>query len=55
MKDSDIMFYFEPNDMDPGLTFIVNLFIFHGRFFVHKMKWAEKKPLFTLFKIAVFY
>lgn len=49
------MFYFEPNDMDPDLTFIVNLFIFHGRFFVHKMKWAENKPLFTLFKIELKY
>ena len=55
LRDSDIMFYFDPNDMDPDLTFIVNLFIFHGRLFVHKMQWAENKPLFTLFKIELKY
>lgn len=49
------MFCFDPNDMDPDLTFIVNLFIFHGRFFIHKMKWAENKPLFTLYKIEFKY
>lgn len=30
--------------MEPDITFSVHLFI-------HKMKWAENKPLFTLFKI----
>ena len=49
LRDSDIMFYFDPNDMDPDLTFIVNLSIFHGRFFIHEMKWAENKSLFTFF------
>jgi hypothetical protein len=40
--------------MDPDVTFIVNLFIFHGRF-IHKMMWAENKPLFTFFKIELKY
>ena len=48
-----ILFYIETNDIDPDLTFIVNWFIFHGRFFVHKRKWAENKPLFTLLKIEL--
>ena len=47
LRDYDIMFF----DMDPDLTFIVHLFIFNGRFFIHEMKWAENKPLFTLFKM----
>jgi hypothetical protein len=41
--------------MDPDLTFIVHLFIFHGKFFIHTMKWAKNKPLFTLFKIELKY
>ena len=48
----DIFFYYE-NSSDPSFEFLVNFFLLHAKFFIHKQKWKKMQPLFMIFTLEM--
>ena len=46
----DIVFLYSNDAVDKERTFIVNLFILFGKYYIHKCKWSEKTPRIEQFK-----
>lgn len=49
LSNFDIFFYF--SDSNSSVQYLVNLIILLGKFFIHKSKFMNNKPLFNVFKI----
>lgn len=52
IKKRDVIFY-DKNDTDKNLFFMLNLIIVLSKFYTHKCKWSERTPNITHFKADI--
>ena len=53
LKKKDVFLFYGKCDVENERIFILNLFILLGKYFIHKSKWAKKKPRIQEFKIEM--